>query len=67
MNHGDTVLAEHLRAELKGAIELAIENLIKTPNERYAGRIEALRQVLGLVNGTYAKLNDIRPNQNPEK
>jgi hypothetical protein len=67
MNHGDTTLVEHLRAEIGKAIDRDIENLIITPTDRYAGRIEALRQVLGLVDGTYAKLNDIRPNQNPEK
>lgn len=66
MNHGDTTLATLLREEITRRIELDTQNLIVTPTERYAGRIEALQQVLGLVDGTYAKLNDIRPNAKPE-
>lgn len=62
MNHGDTTLANLLREEINGAIARDTQTLVKQPNERTAGRIEAMQQVLGLVDGTYAKLNDPRPN-----
>lgn len=66
MNHGDTVLAATLRQQLSERIELELTGLVASPTDRAAGRIEAMRDVLGLIDGTYSKLNDIRPT-NPEK
>lgn len=65
MNHGDTTLANLLREEITRHIDRETQSLIKQPNKRTAGRIEMLQQVLDLVDGTYSKLNDPRPN--PEK
>lgn len=63
MNHADTTLANLLREELTAAIAREIQGLIKVPTDRRAGRIEALQDVMGMVDGTYSKLNDARSKQ----
>ena len=63
MNHADTTLANLLREEINREIERRTQNLIITPGEREAGYIQALQGILGLVDGTYSKLNDTRSNQ----
>lgn len=63
MNASDTQLAGSLREQLTERINTELQGLVANPTERRAGRVEAMQDMLGLVNGTYAKLNDIKPTQ----
>lgn len=63
MNIGDRSLAEAMRESIQEALEKCIRDLIKTPTERLAGRIEAYENIMGMVDENYARLNDPKPKQ----
>lgn len=63
MGYADTELAKLLREELNEQIEKGLSSLVKRPNKRIAGRIEAYQAVLGLLDDKFASLNDLPRNQ----
>lgn len=61
MSHNNQSLADTLRDQLGKRIETNMNQLVKTPNDRIAGRIEALQEVLAFIDGEIAELNNPRP------
>lgn len=53
-------LAHQLRTQIAERIANEMDLLVATPDQRRAGRIEALKDVLAMIDGEYAKANDSR-------
>lgn len=66
LSHGDTVLATRLRQDISEVIERETETLIRSgamDHDAIAGRIRAFQDCLRMIDGTYQKINDVRPSQ----
>lgn len=62
MQPGDSALANYLDGELKNQLEIKIEALINSPDQRTAGYIEALRDIRLLLGRSDAELEKRRQN-----
>lgn len=58
ISQNDRLLAERLADELRNQIDSRINMLVANPDQRNAGYVQALQDILLLVNGTYQQMNE---------
>lgn len=58
LQSGDSALGITLRRELAERIDGETAELIKSPTERRAGRIQAFQDILRLIDGAEDKINN---------
>ena len=58
ISQNDRLLAERLADELRNQIDNRLNMLVANPEQRNAGYVQALQDILLLVNGTYQQMNE---------
>lgn len=61
MSINNQTLADLLREAISKRIDMNLAQLVKTPTDRIAGRIEGYREVLAFVDEEISRLNNPTP------